>query len=99
MTLDEALAKVDTRWWETASDREIVDFQLNEERLCMPFGEFQRAMESVLGRGVWTHEFANPQALRDEIDGKREPLDPIDSLAQIIGPSKVIVVVTDDAEA
>lgn len=55
MTRDEALAKAATKWWETATDREIVDFQLSEDMLCMPFGKFHEAVTNVLGRPVFTH--------------------------------------------
>jgi len=36
----------------------------------MDFGDFHEAIEKVLGRPVWTHEFARPQILRDEFEKK-----------------------------
>ncbi len=57
MTKDEALAKFDSGWWETASSRDIVKFQLFEPRLCMPFDAFQKAVEVMLDRPIWIHEF------------------------------------------
>ena len=71
MTKEEAIAKADTKWWETATLEEIVAFQLFEERLCMPFGDFHGAVEKVLGRRVWTHEFGNSGQLREEYKRKR----------------------------
>ena len=58
MTEKEALAKFDTKWWESATDDEIVKFQLFEPLLCMPFGRFHEAVEKRLSRPVYTHEFA-----------------------------------------
>lgn len=66
MTKDEAFKKFETKWWEKAGAQEIVEFQLFEDRLCMPFDLFQAAVEKVLGRPVWTHEFADPSGMRHE---------------------------------
>lgn len=55
---DEAIRLSDLKWWEERTPQEIVDFQLYEDLLCMPFHEFHGAVEAVLGRPVWTHEFA-----------------------------------------
>ena len=67
MTKEEAITYANTKWWEGKSAQEIVDFQLYEEKLCMPFGLFHEAMETVLGRGVWPHEFTDTKVLRDEL--------------------------------
>jgi len=91
MTRDEAIALAKTGWWRTKSPREIAEFQLREPKLCMDFSDYHKAVEDALGRPVFTHEFARPQWLLDELAGKREPLDPIDSL-RMIAPDKEIVV-------
>jgi len=91
MTRDEAIAKAATKWWESATDREIAEFQLNEDLLCVPFARYHEAVTNALGRPVYTHEFARPQWLLDELAGKREALDPMDSLRQIVGPDKPII--------
>ena len=104
MSKDEALALIKTEWWVGRTDDEIARWQLNEERLCMPFDLFQKAVEGVLGRPVWTHEFADPNHLRAELDGDEPtPADPaqhaIDSLAALLlsmgkDPDKQMIVVT-----
>lgn len=91
MTREEALAKAATRWWETATAREIFEFQVAEPLLCVPFDVYHKAAEDTLGRPVFTHEFAKPQWLLEELAGRREPLDPMDSLRAIVGPDKPIV--------
>ena len=94
MTKEEAIAKAESGWWKTATPREIVAFQLYEDRLCMPFADYQQAVETVLGRGVWTHEFAAPQYLRAEFEsGQRETLNPLETLERV-APGKTAVVVT-----
>lgn len=67
MTEKEAKNLYKTKWWEILSNKEIVGFQLFENRLCMPFDIYHRAVEKVLGRPVWTHEFGlNIEGLRKE---------------------------------
>jgi hypothetical protein len=72
MTREEAMALAETRWWESATDEQIVALQLYEDRLCMDFGVFHEAVERVLGRPVFTDEFAQPDRLQAEFEGKRE---------------------------
>ena len=66
MTKEEAIELCESGWWKTASDNEIVAFQLFEDRLCLPFSEFHRAISAVLGRPVYTHEFAFRDILQEE---------------------------------
>jgi hypothetical protein len=70
MDREEAIKLGKTEWWKEASPKQIVDFQLYEDRLCMPFSEYQKAIEKVLGRPVFTHEFAIPENLQREYEGK-----------------------------
>jgi len=48
--------------------KELVETPLNR-----PFGEVHEEIERIMGRPVWTHELALPQALYDELDGKPVP--------------------------
>lgn len=93
MTKAEALALFETRWWESKSPAEIATFQLNEERLCMPWSEFQGAVGKALGRPVWTHEFADPKSLRDELNGGK-PAPSMADILNMIPEAKRLVVVT-----
>lgn len=54
---DKAIALSETHWWELCTPREIAEFQLFTTELCCPFAVFHEAMETSLGRPVWTHEF------------------------------------------
>lgn len=64
MTREEAVKLADSKWYETKTAEEIVDFQLYEERLCMPFPLFHKAVEEALGRPVFTHEFAGAESCK-----------------------------------
>jgi len=63
LTVEEAVALSESNWWEDFSMHEVARLQANQERLCMPFSLFHKAVESVVGRSVYTHEFANQKRI------------------------------------
>jgi hypothetical protein len=68
LTRDEAVALYNSGFWKQMSHEEIAKFQLIEDRLCMPFEVFHKAIEKALGRPVWTHEFGlNREGLIKEL--------------------------------
>ena len=68
MTKEEAIAKAESRWYEGKSPQEIVEFQLYEDKLCMPLQLYQEAVEKVLGRPVYTLEYRKPEKLIAEYE-------------------------------
>jgi len=70
MTSEEAIAFADRRDWEKLTPSERAMFQLGQEFLAMPFSIFHEGMEELLGRPVWTHEFADRARLLSEAEGK-----------------------------
>jgi len=96
MNKKQAIARFNSNWWEGKTAKEIVGFQLYEKRLCMPFGLFHKAMEEVLDRPVFTHEFADYNALQGEYEGKRE-YDGLDASIKRVIPkdTPVIKVIVD----
>jgi len=71
LTQEQAIELADSAVWRDWSDEEVVAFQLYQKCLCMDWAHFHGAIERVLGRPVWTHEFARPELLRAEYEGKR----------------------------
>ncbi len=71
MTKKQAIKLGESKWWEGLSNQDIVMFQLFEKKMCMPFGRFHEAIEAVLGRLVWTHEFARLGNLQKEFLGDK----------------------------
>lgn len=67
-----AIKIYDSGKWKRWTAEQKVKFQLFQDRLCMPFGDFHAAMQEVLGRPVWTHEFAFRDKLIAEYKGKRQ---------------------------
>jgi len=73
LTETQAIEIFNSNVWQEWTDKEIVAFQLYQERLCLPFARFHEAIEAVLERSVWTHEFAfisKPNGLQDQYEGK-----------------------------
>jgi hypothetical protein len=70
LTKEQAIAMAQSGWWLERTAREIVDIQLYEDRLTMDFSAFHRATEEALGRPVFSHEFARPDLLIAELEGR-----------------------------
>lgn len=73
LTKEQAIAFAENKCYENMSYRQIAEFQMEQDRLCMPFDVFHEAIEKALGRPVLTHEFClNRDGLRKELFGKKE---------------------------
>jgi hypothetical protein len=93
MTKEEAIKLAESKFWEKMSYREIATFQLYEDRLCMPFSVFHEAMEKVLERPVYSHEFGlNREALKRELSGLF-PAPTLEEIMNMIPEEKRIVLV------
>ena len=71
LTREQAIAFGDNKLYEGMTSRQIAEFQMEQDLLCVPFDVFHRAMEEVLGRPVYTHEFAFRDSLRKELYGEK----------------------------
>jgi len=73
LTKEQAIAFGENKLYEGMTSRQIAEFQLEQEKLCMPFDVFHKALEETLGRPVYTHELAlNWEGLCKEIQGETE---------------------------
>lgn len=81
----------DSKCYETWTPEQIVDFQLFQDRLCMPFDVFHAAIEKVLGRPVFTHEFAFRDRLIKECRGDR-PAPMLDEIISLIPEEKQVAI-------
>jgi hypothetical protein len=91
MTKEQAIQLANSGWWKSLSAHDIVMFQLFQDRLCMDFGDFHKAVAEVLGRGVWTHEFAKPELLRKEFLGDRPAPTMIEIIEMIPAEKRIIL--------
>lgn len=67
MTREQAVEFAETKQYLFMDDQEIAIFQINQDRLCMPFNVFQGAVAKTLNRPVFTHEFAERDKLKAEL--------------------------------
>lgn len=88
LSQEQAIQIADSESWKKLTPRELALFQLGQERLCCNISDFQRGIEDLLGRPVWTHEMANPTNLLLEAFKLREAKDPISSLADAMSERK-----------
>ena len=97
LTKEQAIKFAESKIWETENwtARQIVEFQLFQKILCMPFDVFHEAMEKALGRPVYTHEFGlNVEGLKKEFLGEKSP-PTLEEIIQMIPAEKRVVVMLD----
>jgi hypothetical protein len=94
LTKEQAIAFAESGDWKDWTAQEIVKFQLFQDKLCMPFDVFHEAVEKVLGRPVWTHEFALVDHLRDEYLTLR-PKPTLEEILSLIPEEKLIILNMD----
>ena len=98
LTKEQAIDLYNSKWWKNLSAHDIVMFQLFEEevRVCMPFREFHKAMEEVLKRPVYVHEFGlNIEGLRKEFLGD-VPTPTFQEIINLIPQEKRIFIVKEE---
>ena len=91
VTKKEAIAIAGSKLYVDWSYDEKVKFQLFQKRLAMPFGVFHEAIEKVLKRPVYTHEFANTERLQNEYLGEL-PAPTFDEIISMIPEEKLFLV-------
>ena len=90
LTKEQAIAIYEGGEWKDWTPEDIVKFQLYQDRLAIPFDKFHEAIENVLGRSVWTHEFARRDRLIAEYEGKR-PKPTFEDIINLIPTEKRII--------
>lgn len=91
LTKEQAIAIYEGGEWKDWSDEEIVKFQLFQDCLAVPFDRFHQAIEKVLDRPVWTHEFAFRDGLIAEYK-KERPAPTFEDIVNLIPKEKLIIV-------
>ena len=91
LTSEQAITFAENGKWQDMTDKEIVEFQLFQKCLCMPFSKFHESMEKVLGRPIWTHEFAFPDLLKAEYN-KTKTTPTMEEIINLIPEEKRVVV-------
>jgi hypothetical protein len=71
-TKEQALAFYKSDVWKDWTHEQIVRLQMFQKCLCVDFSYFHECVEKVLGRPVFTHEFAYLDRLIQEYLGAKE---------------------------
>ncbi len=92
LTTKQAIEFAKSKVCENWTNEQIVRFQLFQEKLCMDFSRFYEAVENVLERPVFTHEFGmNYEGIVLEyLGGKEAPT--FEEIIEMIPEDKRIVV-------
>lgn len=91
LTKEQAIAFAEAKAYESMTDEQIVRFQLFQDLLCIPFDRYHEAIEKVLRRPVYTHEFAFRDELMKEYLGEK-PAPTLDEIIGLIPKEKLIVI-------
>lgn len=93
LTKEEAIRLAKNKEWEKWPDKVLVGFQLFQDKLCVDFSAFHAAIERVLERPVFTHEFGlNIDGLIAEFLGKSSAPSLEDVMDMIPKDKKVILI-------
>ena len=91
LTKEQAIAFGENKCYEEMNYRQRAEFQIEQNKLCMPFDVFHEAIEKTLGRPVFTHEFAFREELRKELYGEKEP-PTFEEICALIPKEKLIII-------
>lgn len=89
-TKEQAIAFSQSGVWKTWTAEQIVRLQLFQRLLCMDFSVFHKAIQEVLGRPVFTHEFTFYDDLVKEYLGAK-PAPTLDEILDLIPEEKRLI--------
>jgi len=91
LSKEKAIEFYNNRIWEDWSYEEIAKFQLWQEKLCVPFSIFHKAVEKSLDRPVFTHELGlNLDSIKSEFLHER-PEPTLEEIINLIPEEKRIL--------
>ena len=93
LTKEQAIEFAKNEAWKEMNFRERSEFQILQEKLCMPFDVFHEAVEKTLARPVYTHEFGSigRNGLMAELFERKEP-PTLQEIMEMIPAEKRIIV-------
>jgi len=92
LSKEQAITFGERKAYESMTDRAKAEFQLRQDKLCMPFSVFHEAVEKTLGRPVYTHEFGlNREGLLDELCCEGTP-PTLKEIIEMIPAEKLVIV-------
>jgi hypothetical protein len=92
LSKEEAITLHTSEVWKSWSKEDIAAFQLFQKRLCVPFDIFHEAIEEVLDRPVYIHEFAFVEELKKEYINKG-PMPSFEHIIGLLPKNKTILII------
>ena len=80
--------------WKDMTARQIVEMQLPQRKLCVPWDLFMTSLSECLGRSVYTHEMAGDEGFKRINDEffNGAPAPTFDEICALIPAEKLIVI-------
>ena len=97
LTKEQAIIFYNNKSYEHMTMRDIAAFQLDQDRLCVPFSLFHEALEKTLNRPVYTHELLDKVRLRQELGGFCRPPSFEEIMAMIPQEKPIVIGLSQDA--
>ena len=91
LTKKQAIAFANSDVWQGWTAEQIVQLVLFQKKLCIPFDKFHEAITEVLGRPVYSHEFACRDLIVEEYLGVR-PIPTLQEILDLIPADKRIII-------
>ena len=92
LTKDQAIEFAENKSWESMNYRQRAEFQILQDKLCMPFSVFHEAVEKTLDRPVFTHEFGlNLDGIIDEMFNEKAPPS-LEDIIDMLPSDKALIV-------
>ena len=95
LTEEQAIEFAENELWKDMNFNQRAKFQIEQDRLCMPFNIFHEALEKTLERAVFTHELGlNLDGIKEELfDGKEKPT--FEEIVSLIPQEKLAVILVE----
>jgi len=90
-TKKQAIAFHDSYLWKDMEMNQLAILQMYQNKLCVPFDKFHEAMQKLLGRPVFTHEFAFRDNLIREMVGLKRKSN-FEKIINLIPREKLILI-------
>lgn len=92
LSKEQAIAFSERKAYEPMTDRAKAEFQLLQDKLCMPFSVFHQAVEKTLNRPVYAHELGlNREGLLDELCCEETP-PTLEEIIEMLPAEKLVIV-------
>lgn len=91
LTKEETILFAENELWKDIPEKELAEFIISQKLLCVPLEVMYETLSKALGRPVYTHEFAYPDHLLQELKGDK-PRSTFEDIINLIPTEKRIII-------